>query len=229
MIDRKARDQIAKAIRSYMNDEITAFQLDDSLEKAGEGTKDQTITAVMLALWGHYDECKDHKVAASKEEWDYFNRLLLLLESDAAMENTKKWREWNLIQGIATLLFVVFIVLAIQKGFRHQWFTIALPFGPPSLLLYWANSRRSKQEIGAAEIALLPFQSFRMLRSVRRQVVGFIKKPYPKGLASRRIRDPIFEKLLLIPLVICWCLFAPAVLFFQILPDRKYETRIIMP
>jgi hypothetical protein len=226
MIDRKARDQMCKAIRSYLNEETTAFQLDNSLCDANIGTKDRTVTTVMRALWFH---CKDHKIAASKEEWDYFNRLLLLLESDAKMEIAKKWREWNLIQGIAALLFVGFFVIGIQVGFSYRLFAIALPFGPPSLYLYWLNSCRLKKEISAAEIALLPFQSLGILRAVHRQVGGFVKDPYPRSVENRRIRGPIVEKLILVPWALFWCLFSPAFLFFQLLPDRKYETKVIMP
>ncbi len=64
---------------------------------------------------------------ASKEEWDDFNRLLLLLEADGELETVKTWREWHPLQGVATLLFAVFVALAIRVGFGEHLFAYALP------------------------------------------------------------------------------------------------------
>ena len=47
-------------------------------------------------MWFHYDDLKNHKVHATKEEWDYFNRLLLLLASEAEADFVRvrsPWRE----------------------------------------------------------------------------------------------------------------------------------------
>jgi hypothetical protein len=46
-------------------------------------TKDETVKHVADLLWYHYDDLEDHKVVASKAEWDFFQRLLLILKSDA--------------------------------------------------------------------------------------------------------------------------------------------------
>jgi hypothetical protein len=229
MTDRKARDQMTKAIRAYMGEEITAFQFDDALSEARNATDDKTVQTVGQVLWFHYDDCKDHKIVASKEEWDYFNRLLLLLESDGELESVKTWREWHPLQGVAALLFVAFMVLAIRVGFGEHLFAYALPFGPPSMFLAWLNSRRRKKTVSTTEIAITPFPSVSSLLAVRRRVGGFMKRPYPKGIVGRRVRDPIFEKLMWLPWSIAWCMFSPVALFFQMLPGRDSETRIKMP
>ena len=122
MTDRNARDQMAKVIRAYMSEEITAFQFDDALTETSNATNDKTVQAVGQALWFHYDDCTDHKVVASKVEWDY-----------------------------------------------------------------------------------------------------------PTTIVGRKIRDPVSEKLMWVPLSIAWCLFSPVALFFQMLPERESETRIKLP
>jgi hypothetical protein len=43
MIDRAARDQLASILRSYMSDEITAFQLEESLDSFRCFRKDETV------------------------------------------------------------------------------------------------------------------------------------------------------------------------------------------
>ncbi len=219
---------MAKAIRAYMREEITAFQFDDALTEASNATDDKTVQTVGRALWFHYDDCRDHKIVACKEEWDYFNRLLLLLESDGEMETVKSWSEWHPLQGAAALLFLAFLLIAIRVGFGEHLFAYALPFGPPSMLLAWLNSRRRKKTIRTAEIALTPFPSVSSLLAARRRVGGFMKHRYPKAIVGRRIRNPIIDKLMWVPWSIAWCMFSPVALFFQMLPERESETRIKM-
>jgi hypothetical protein len=43
MIDRKARDAVAQAIRAFMREEITACQLDDALTEASKATDDKVV------------------------------------------------------------------------------------------------------------------------------------------------------------------------------------------
>jgi hypothetical protein len=229
MTDRKAREQMTKAIRSYMNEEITAFLFDEALFEASTGTKDQTVQSAQKALWFFYDDCTDHKIVATKEVWDYFNRLLLLLESDGELETIESWRKWHPLQGVAALLLLAFAVLAFRIGFGQHLFAYALPFGPPSMLIAWLNARRLRQTISTSESALTPFPSVSSLRAARRCANGFMRRRCPKAVTDRTIRDPIIEKLMWVPWSIAWCMFSPVALLFQMLPERESETRIKMP
>jgi hypothetical protein len=49
MIDRAARDQLAEALRSYMDERTTAFQFDGAIGKVK--TKDGTARSVATSLW----------------------------------------------------------------------------------------------------------------------------------------------------------------------------------
>lgn len=228
MIDRNARKQMSEAIQGYMDEDITAFQFDDALTKASCVTSDKTAKAIRDALWFYYDDCKDHKIVASKQDWDYFNRLLLLLESDGEIENVKSWYEWHFNQFIAAFLLVLFVASTFREGFGGHLIGFALPFGPPSMILAWFNQRRQQKNTTRSEISLTPFPTFGSLLAVRRLVVGFRKHSYPHAIAKRRIRDYLTEKLMWIPWSMMWCMFSPIVLFFQMLPRRMYETRITM-
>lgn len=229
MIDREARGQIVKAIRSYMSEGITAFQFDDALTEASNATEDKTARTIAKALWFHYDDCKDHKIVASKEEWDYLNRLLLLLASDGELETVRSSRKWQPLQAVAALLLLAFLLIAVRVGWGEHLIAYALPFGPASMLLAWLNSHRRRSHIQALESALTPFPSTSSLLAVRRRVGGFARSRYPKAIVGRRIRDPIIDKLMWVPWSIAWCMFSPVALFFQMLPATEEETRIRMP
>lgn len=229
MIDRKARDETATLIRSYMNEEITAFEFDERLCEAGKDSKDHTVQSVVLLLWFYYDDCKDHKIVASKEEWDQLNRLILLLQSDGELETINRRRVWHPLQGVAAALLIAFIGIAIRVGWGEHLLAYALPFGPPSMVLAWLNGRRSRKSIRAAEVALMPFPSFASLRAVRRRVGRFARRAYPRAIENRRIRGRVEKTLTLLPSKILWCMFSPVVLFIQTLPDTTSETRIHLP
>jgi len=222
------------AIRSYMEDKTTAFQLDEALAEVVVATGDETVADVGQALWFHYDDLKDHKIVASKEQWDYLSRLLLLLESDAEVEVVRGPRRWHFRQAAAGSCLLAFAFLAFRTGFGEHLFAYAVPFGAVSMLLAWLASReRAAQD--RSDPTTIPFPSVRSLFSVRRRVPGFRKARYPKAIASRRIRRPLLDvwictdKIMWLPLAMVWLLLSPVPLFFQTLPDRETETTIRMP
>lgn len=219
---------MAAAIRSYMNERITAFQFDDTLGEIINATKDETVSIVERTLWFYYDDLKDHRVVASKETWAYFNRLLLLLESDRELEVIKKPQRWHFTQAVAAGCFVGFTVVAFRTGWGQHLYAYAVPLGVVSLVIEWVNSLQTRKANSAVEGALTPFPSISSLLSIRRRVAGFRKSKYPDALCSRRIRDPIIDKLMWISQIIKWLMFSPVVLFFQMLPKAESKTRIKM-
>jgi hypothetical protein len=220
---------MADAIRAFMDERSTAFEFDDALTEIANGTSDSTVRAVSRLLWFHYDDCKDHKIVSTKVVWDYFSRLLLLLESDATLETTKHGWKWSHTQWIAGLLLILYLVAAWKAGFDEFLFILAIPFGFFSMFLAWIRSRDDRKVPSADEIALMPFPSFRSLSATRRRVPGFVKRRYPKEIGLRRIREPWMETLTWAWSGIVWCMFSPIALAFQALPKRPSEDRIAFP
>src|SRR5438067_2522649 len=99
MLDRPARDKLIGAISEYLNETITAFTFDERITEIA-GTKDKTVRYVIDLLWFHYDDCKDHKVVLTEQEWNYFQRLILLLQSDSDVRESCVWH-WSIRQLIA--------------------------------------------------------------------------------------------------------------------------------
>jgi hypothetical protein len=232
MVDVQARNHMASALRSYMDEEITAFALDDALFLAVASTEDQTVKQMGTALWFHYDDLTEHKVVASKEAWDYFNRILLLLESDGELVAQKPVRRWHLRQAIAAVCLVAFSSIVLLTGFGLHLLVLVIPFGLASMALAWWSSRGLRKREKAEEF-VAPFSSITNLLSTRRQVAGFKKSQYPRELAIRRIRGPLLELFMMLPygmgllmLLPVWLMFAPLFLFFQMFPSAESKATI---
>jgi len=219
---------MASAIRSYMDEEITAFQFDDALSDATHATEDETVESIRLALWFVYDDCKDHKIVASKELWDYLNRTLLLLESDAEIEVVKSQRRWHPRQAIAAICLGAFCAVTWQTGFGMHLLILAMPFGLVSMALTWWASRGERKDDGMADVTT-PFPSVSSLLSVRRRVPGFQRRRYPRAIVGRRIRGRLLERALMLQWGVTWLMLAPIPLLFQMLPKRESETVVRMP
>lgn len=86
---------MSEAIRSYMDGRIASFKSDDALCEIASGSQDESVRALQKALWFQYSDVEDHKFVGPKQEWDYFNRLLLLLSSDAEAEWCATGGRWN--------------------------------------------------------------------------------------------------------------------------------------
>lgn len=224
-IDRKNRDLLTKAIQEYLEEKITAFDFSDETFTISGQSKDPTVSYVAFALWHHYDDCKDHKVNLTKEEWDYFNRLVLLLESDAHVKVVKH-RNWSFTQIIAVSLLFLFCWHLYSYGFHPFLLFITAPLGVISILISRYQLKSSLKSI-PSDIKLMPFNSFSQLRSIRRTVSDFIKKPYPDSLGPRQIRSKGVQRALSLQFYIAWLAFSPLALFAQIFPGTEESVSVI--
>ena len=208
-------------VKAYMNEHTINFDFDDALRKTMEATKDQTVHVIGRAIWGYYDDLKDHKVVASKQVWDYFNRLLLLLDSE---EEVKRVWRWHPTQVVAAIFLGMFLLYAYRASSWLAIYAYALPFGLGSILLSWLRSRQRER------LPVAPFASVSDLLRVRRKAIHFRKSRYPSGIASRTIRDRIIEWLSRAYVLVGRCVLSPLVLFVQMLPERDWEqTGMEMP
>ncbi len=227
MIDQDTRTRMARTVRSYMDEEITAFEFDEALEQIADQTEDPAVNAMACELWFHYDDYKDHKIVASKEQWDYFNRILLLLDSPGELEVTKV-RCWTFRQLIAACSLAGFLLFAFRIGWGAHLNFIAIPFGVVSIFLsFWHSPTIKSWE--TKQRALTPFSSVSELLHVHRRVTGFSRRRYPPELKKRRIRDAIGQASVWLPLLTFWLMLAPIPLFFQTLPETYSKTRVKMP
>ena len=221
MIDRAARVQLARILRSYMNEEITAFQLDERLDSFRRFPSDETVELIAADLWSCYDDLKDHKVVAAKQTWDYFNRVLLLLSSDAELERGRsefRWHPGQILPGICLLLATA---LSVRVGWNLDLVEVFVPFGLVSMAISWMNRRHT---VSNPAPETYPFPSFTSLSAVRRLTKPSSKMRWPTALARRSIRHPLINAIMWVPTIAFWLLLSPIVLLFQTLPEKRWNT-----
>jgi hypothetical protein len=212
-----------QAIRSYMEEEITSDQFDDALAEISRGTSDEGVSAVRQELWYVYDDLTDHPIVAYKHDWDYLNRLLLLLSSNAEIAVERSWCSRHVLpQGIAVLALAIYGFLVVRSGFAGATFvSLALPFG---LITLGVARLRSWQNRMLA--AIEPFSSVRSLFAVRRSASGFIRRRYPKSLKTRTVRGPVMRVMLWFYEIAIVAVLSPVLLLIQALPQRESRFRI---
>ena len=228
MFSRYDRDSLIEVINRYLNEELTAFKLDEALSEIGTRTKDKTVDQVVQLLWCHYDDVEDHKVVATKEEWDYFQRLLLILKSDAEIVQETGERKWTARQAVAAVCLVLFGLAVAKTGFGYHLLVVTIPLGVVSMLLSHWRSRDEARRLHD-QTALMPFGSVSELLSLRRKVRNFAKARYPAHLGTRRIRSPLGSAAMWLHFGVVWLIFSPVALVFQMLPEPENRWKVVGP
>jgi hypothetical protein len=223
-VDREHRDALVAAINRYLDGQTTAFQFDGEI--FGIRSDDPIVSHVVHSLWLFYDDCKDHKVHLSKEAWDYFQRLVLLLESDGQVELSRR-RRWDFTQLVALAALLLFLYAACWFGFGMQLLAVAIPFGVVSIVISWWRGRTAARTTDPKAIILAPFSSLAELIALRRSVAKFGKRKYPPGMKPFKIRSPLEETAIWLRLYAAWLFLSPLVLLFQTLPTTETESRIV--
>lgn len=221
-VNRADRDALVQLIQRFLAEEITAFEFDEQLSELGGRTTDATVKWGVGWLWGFYDDCEDHRVVATKQEWDAVQRLLLVLHSDGTVKESTR-REWTSRQFVAALGLIVFLCVIWQTGFGDHLIFAALPLGIVSMLLHRWQEKREISASTEKQERLVPFSSVSEMLEIRRGVRRFWKAKYPARLGDRRIRSRTTEGFLRVQAHLLWLVFSPIVLLFQSLPESHSE------
>lgn len=211
--DRVQRQELAFLIRRFLNDEVTAFEFDESLDEFRDSS-DATVRFVTDAVWHYYDDCDNHLVTLTKPQWDYFQRLLLLLESNFTTVVERQWH-WSMAQPVAAMLLIVCVCIVAMTGFGNHLYLCFIPFGIASILL--SLMRQPSIEYGPFHSIMAPFENFQDLR-IAYESSGFKKRRYPVQLNSRQIRSPVTGWFYLCHYYVMWIIHAPIPLALQVFP-----------
>jgi hypothetical protein len=225
MFSRYDRDSLIEVINRYLSEELTAFKLDRVLSEIGARSKDETVKQVVDLFWCHYDDIEDHKVVASKEEWDYFQRLLLILKSDAEIVQETGQRKWTPRQAVAAVCLALFVLAVAKTGFGYHLLVVTIPLGVVSMLLSHWRSRDEARRLHD-QTALMPFGSVSELLSLRRKVRNFVKARYPARLGSRQIRGPVSAAAMWLHFGVVWLILSPVALTFQMMPEPEHRWKV---
>ncbi|MBN2024875.1 MAG: hypothetical protein JW809_19000 [Pirellulales bacterium] len=221
-LDREARSGLADAIRQFLDEKKSAFAFDEALD-AFRDSSDPTVRHIAQAAWYHYDDCQDHMVTLSKPQWDYFQRMLLVLESDRQIE-VASVRRWCWTQWAALACLAGFGWCVWRFGWGMHLLAFSMPFGLVSIAI--SLVRRWRVRRAAFDAILVPFASFGELSAAYRATPSFAKRRYPRTLAGRRIRSPLAAFGVGLQLYATWLMFAPIPLLVQTLPLKEMRTRV---
>ncbi len=217
-----SREELARLMRRFLASEITSFKFYEQLDPF-YSSSDPVIDHVVEALWYHFDDCEDHLICVTKSEWDYFQRLLLVLASDCQVEADVKC-QWSLRQLVAAAALVGFAFFTMHFGSHYHWMLLSIPFGCISIALSsWQPKAQPAYDPYAPII--FPFATFSDLAAAHRQT-GFRKTRYPKDIADRRIRSPWRDGIAQLQSYFAWLLFAPIPLALQTLPFVSTDFRV---
>ncbi|TWT64785.1 hypothetical protein [Allorhodopirellula solitaria] len=216
MIDRSARNDLAGLIRRYLGEQIKAFDFDEALDPFRD-SEDSAIEYVANAMWYHYDDCDDHLIVASKQQWDYLQRLLLLLESNSTVSHEHR-REWSVTQWCAAFLLAACIGIAVRFGVGSHLFIFFVPFGLASIAL--SHFRRANVERGPYDEIVTPFVTMGDLRVAYDSAGHFKKSQFPRHIDARLVRSPAVAAFWTCHMYVMWAILAPAPLLVQCAPVR---------
>jgi hypothetical protein len=213
-VDRDARNDLALTIEQFLASQITAFQFDESLDHCRH-SRDPVVHYVVDTVWYFYDDCDDHLVNLTKPAWDYFQRLLLLLQSDCSLHTVKN-RFWSWTQLIAAICLAIIVAFILRYGWGTYLLLVWMPLGLVSMLISQVR-RNGESSIDPFADVITPFATFTDLR-VAYGAVRFAKTKYPAEIGDRRIRRVIGENLQQFMGIVAWLFYAPIPLLFQMLP-----------
>lgn len=218
-IDRDNRDRLVETIKQFLNEEMMAFDFRDAICNIYSKSKDPAILYAIDTLWYFYDDSKDHKVALEKVQWDFINRLMLLLKSDARITIDKN-SKWHFTQLVAAVSLLLFCLCTAVLGFGEHLFIVAIPFGIISFVIAKIRNK-SKPELSKNELALTPFKSRSEILTLRRKLPYFKKMKYSSTIENRPFRSDFYMKFLNFYWRIIWLMLSPLVLIYQSFPDKN--------
>ncbi|CAA6679442.1 MULTISPECIES: hypothetical protein [unclassified Lentimonas] len=232
MIDMTARQQLKACLESYLDESITAFELDDRLQAIECSEEDGSLKEVISILWFCYDDCKDHKIVACKEEWDFFQRVLLFLDSGLSIADLYEDQNktgWHLTQAVA------FAVLSLQIWMFLQgdhWFMVTALGALASIPIWIVRDRCTRGLFSAQEHKdsdrwlqkYYPFSSISQMKRAAKEM-NVSKVAYPKHLEDRVIRDASELKLMTLwSRGVLYCshlVLSPLILLFECFPMKE--------
>jgi hypothetical protein len=215
MIDRAARTAVRAAVEDFLFDRIKSFEFDDRLRAIT--TEDSTVRIAKLDLWGYYDDIKDHVVVADKATWDYIQRWLLILDSDAEVIETSH-RRWHTSQLIAIVTLVC--LWFAYRAHPEIWLPPVMFGGVVSILLGLWRRQNALATLAPDPWRCRPFPSLKSLRCVLERTSSFHKVRFRGELNERVLRSPSESRFAWLRFGFGWLMWSPIPLLFQTLPVR---------
>jgi len=152
--------------------------------KIASYTKDEVIREISVWLWDVDEDIGTNRLQSKCSYWKFFNRIRLLLESDADYQIESSPRRLNFFQWTGTLSLLTLLVLAFVSLWQQSWGIFLLygfslyVLGGIVIFISLIFRERIKSERNLL-YAIYPFESFADLLALRRSVPEFSSKRFP--------------------------------------------------
>ena len=132
--------------------------------------------------------------------------------------------QWSATQIVAAIALAICVFVAFQTGIGPHLFIFFAPLGLCSIAISYF--RRYTRGTEPYDKYLVPFASIRDLRIAYTAAPSFRKTQYPKQLAARRVRSPMFSALIAALRYVMWAVLAPIPLLAQCYPTTFTFPRV---
>ena len=246
MVDRQARDEMVEWLELLISDGIDAKldntdyeKLDAWLTDNKKHNDDQTVRTVASWILERLNDNDIGPFWESKEEWDWLQRIKLLMRSDGELEWTKK-KQWTWRQPVAFVGVITFIIALIFLGFTTSLFWVLVPL---EFLLFGLIkfTKRDKQTQWNENLA--PFSSVSEMLFIYRRTQNFAKakytyycEPQDENVNGKNIFKILIKIFLYIVLAYIFtsiftlvALLSPVLLLALSLPEDASRGRVVLP
>lgn len=211
-----------------MHGQLNSEEFDYASFESSLKSPDRTVVIITRLLWSFYDDCFVHEVSLAKSEWDFWQRLLLVLESEGHLGERVSF-SFGLPEALAWTAMVLILSSAVAVGWPWGLLLLAPPFGFFSVAIQRLREQRLAQSDAEQEQRLRPYRSLAELRNAKRSAPAFRKKRYPGGDLGQPMHGSIAGlrvDWLKYPI---WLALSPAVLLWQCLPQGRYRCWVREP
>lgn len=181
---RADREALRAAMEDFLAGRCDNHAYDERIQTIRDRSADPAVVWTVDQLWYFYCDFRTHRAELGKLAWDYHQRLLLLLASEAQIEEPEA-RAAHASQAVAALLL---LGLAAAWWWPLPWaWALHVPAAGAAWLLARWRSRASARLLPAEPDGpdeAFPFPSRGALLRVRRLLPGFRKAPHPPALAQ---------------------------------------------
>jgi hypothetical protein len=221
MVDRQARNRLIEAIIMCLESKVDDHAFEQMVTEID--TKDEVAFEFQLNL-NNLTDFASSSLSEQRGIWQYFNRYMLLLHSDAEFEWRQGKLRWKPIQALPALCLVTVVLALCMRESGVHLPIVFLVFATVDALCRRFFERRDSGD----EELLSPFDSYASLSIVRRNTPSFAKLKVPRNLDRVKIsRDgaTLITHMLWLPVYV---LLAPILLVFSSLPFNERKQVVVL-
>jgi hypothetical protein len=222
MVDRESRGQLLMLLDGYLSGTIRAREFDEQLGNLN--TKNKTVREIVFMCWFHYDDFIDHQAKLTRQTWNYFQRLRLIVQSDAEIKSNRVWN-WTAFHLLTFISVALLLMVGWKCGMDLEFWAADLALGAALACVAYGQKKPKPPAALVPDAELIPFGSFSSMRAVYELTPAFQKRPYPRTMDLTPLHSSFFMRVVLIPRLFFW----PMLALIGLLSIRRTDYSVALP